>query len=207
MYKRQEYEKEIDIKVRRPEKEDSIYAVCIYLDGSGDIGTGIKGKDSINLYVRESYEKPVVWYSHVDTYLGDWGKEKHIFLAQYTGDNQFYANLYDQTLAMHLFDSIVALNVGAVNALLAAAPENPIVVDLPILRESDYPDYTEPYFWNNYEDYLGVYRANKFCRFTTMLGGSNTRDVAALYASDAGRQKMEEVSIDCLLYTSPSPRD
>lgn len=42
-----EYEKEIEVKVKRPEQEDSIYAVCIYLDGSGDIGTGIKGKDEI----------------------------------------------------------------------------------------------------------------------------------------------------------------
>jgi hypothetical protein len=46
-----EYEKDIEVKVCRPEKEDSIYAVCIYLDGSGDIGTGIAGKDEINLYV------------------------------------------------------------------------------------------------------------------------------------------------------------
>ena len=187
-----EYEKEIEVKVKRPEQEDSIYAVCIYLDGSGDIGTGIKGKDEFYLYVTESYEKPSVWYSHMDTYLGEWSKEKHIYLANHTGNNHFYMNLYDSNLGTHLFDSIVALNVSAVNALLAAEPAEPLVVDLPIMNETDYPDYTVPYFWGLYEEYLGVFRPNKFCRLTTMLGGSGTRGVAALFAGEAGQQKMKE---------------
>lgn len=191
-----EYEKTINVKVCRPEKEDSIYAICIYLDGSGDLGTGINGRDEVNLYVTESYEMPVVWYSHMTTFLGGWSKEKHIFLAQHTGDNQFYANLYDEGLGMHLYDSILALNVNAVNSLLATQPQSPVVVNLPILKESDYPDYAEPYFWNQYEEYLGMYRTGKFCRFTTLLGGSNTRDVAALFASEEGQQKMEEKKDD-----------
>lgn len=190
VFANKEYEKEIEIKVKRPETEDIIYAVCIYLDGSGDIGTGISDKNEINLYVTESYEKPTIWYSHVDTYLGEWSKEKHIFLANHTGNNSFYSNLYDNNLGMHNFDSILNLNVSAVNALLANEPQEPIVVELPILKENDYPKYTAPYFWKDYEQYLGMFRANKFCRFTTMLGGSNTKDVAALYAGDAARQKM-----------------
>ena len=192
VFANKEYEKQIEVKVKRPELEDSTYAICIYLDGSGDIGTGIEGKNEINLYVKESYEKPAVWYSHMDTYLGAWSKEKHIFLAQHTGNDQFYSSLYDSYTGMHIFDSIVALNVSAVNALLAAAPEVEIVVDLPILKESDYPAYNVPYFWSEYESLLGMFRANKFCRFTTMLGGSTTDEVAALYAGEAAKQKMEE---------------
>ena len=187
-----EYEKDVEIKVKRPEIEDSVYAICIYLDGSGDIGLGIDGKNEVNLYVTESYEKPEVWYSHMDTYLGEWTKEKHIFLANHTGNNQFYSALYDNNSAMHIFDSILALNVSAVNALLAVSPEEPIAVDLPILKETDYPAYTEPYFWKEYEHLLGMFRANKFCRFTTMLGGSTTKDIAAIYAGDAAMQRMEE---------------
>lgn len=187
-----EYEKNVSIRVKRPELQDSIYAICIYLDGSGDLGTGISGKDEINLFVTESYEKPAIWFSHVDTYLGSWNKEKHIFLAKHTGNNSFYLNLYDNKSGMHIFDSITALNVSSVNALLANEPQEPIVVDIPILAETEHPDYTVPYFWKEYEAQLGVFRANKFCRFTTMLGGSNTRDVAALYASEAGAKKMEE---------------
>jgi hypothetical protein len=187
-----EYEKEIVVKVKRPAVEDQMYAVCIYLDGSGDLGTGISGRNEVNLYVTESYEQPAVWYSHILTYLGGWSKEKHIFLANHTGDNQFYTSLYDEEMGMHVFDAIVALNVSAVNALLASEPEKPIAVDLPILKETEYPAYNEPYFWNAYEEQLGAFRAGKFCRFTTMLGGSNTRDIAALFASDAAMQKMEE---------------
>lgn len=196
VFANKEYEKEIEVKVKRPAVEDVIYAVCIYLDGSGDIGTAINGKDEINLYVTESYEMPLVWYSHMYTYLGEWSKEKQLFLARHTEDDHFYANLYDEELGMHLFDSIISLNVSAVNVLLASEPTEPIVVDLPLLKETDYPAYTEPYFWSDYEEYLGMFRASKFCRFTTMLGGSNTRDVAELYASEASKQKMQEEARD-----------
>lgn len=192
VFANREYEKEIEVKVMRPAVEEVIYAVCIYLDGSGDIGTAINGKDEINLYVTESYEMPLVWYSHMHTYLGEWSKEKQLFLALHTGDNHFYDNLYDEELGMHLFDSIISLNVSAVNVLLANEPADSIAVDLPILKETDYPAYTKPYFWEEYEEYLGMFKAGKFCRFTTMLGGSNTRDVADLYDSEAGRQKMQE---------------
>lgn len=191
-----EYEKDIEVKVKRPEIEDSVYAVCIYLDGSGDLGTGIAGKNEINLFVTETYGQPSVWYSHVDTYLGGWNREKHIFLANHTGNNSFYENLFDKNSGMHLFDSILALNVSVVNSLLASEPTEPIDVDLPILKETDYPDYREPYFWSDYKELLGVFRANKFCRFVYMLGGSNTKDVAALFASDAARDEMEASASD-----------
>ena len=187
-----EYEKNIAVKVKRPAVEETVYAICIYLDGSGDIGTGISGKNEINLYVNESYEKPEVWYSHVETYLGDWSKEKHKFLAEHTGNNHFYENLFDRNMGLHNFDSIVNLNVSTVNALLGEEPSEPITIDIPILKETDYPNYSEPYFWEKYKQELGLFRANKFCRFTNMLGGSNTRDVAALYASSEAYQRMEE---------------
>ena len=187
-----EYEKDIIVKVRRPQVEGETYAVCIYLDGSGDIGTGINGKNEVNLYVTESYAMPEEWYSHVETYLGAWSKEKHMFLANHTGDNNFCSSLYDQSQGMHKFDEVVALNVSAVNALLAVEPAEPVAVDLPILKETDYPAYTEPYFWSTYEEYLGVFRAGKFCRFTTMLGGSNTMDIADLFASEVAAQKMAD---------------
>ena len=192
VFANKEYEKQIEVKVKRPEVEDVIYAVCIYLDGSGDIGTGVVGKNEIKLYVKESYEKPEVWYSHMDTYLGAWNKEKYIFLAKHKGDDKFCSSLYDSNSEMHIFDSIVALNVSAVNVLLANDTGEDIVVDLPILKETDYPAYKEPYFWSKYEPVLGMFRANKFCRFVNMLGGSTTRDIVELFASDAAKQKMDE---------------
>ena len=197
VFSNKEYEKNIEVKVKRPEKEDVMYAVCIYLDGSGDLGAGVSGKDSIILQVIELYEEPMsVWHSHVYNLLGAWSKEKHIFLAKHTGDNHFYAALYDEESAQHNYNAIVDLNVSAVNALLAQESEEAIVVDFPILSETDSPDYTEPYFWKDYEQYLHLFKASKFCRFTAMLGGSNTRDVAALFASDPGRQKMAEKTDD-----------
>ena len=196
IFANKEYEKLIEVKVKRPEFKDSTYAICIYLDGSGDIGAGIEGKNEINLYVKESYEKPTAWFSHMDTYLGAWSKEKHIFLAQHTGDAQFYSVLYDSNSESHDFDAILALNVSAVNALLAIDTGEDIVVDLPIMKESDHPAYTEPYFWSEYEETLGLFRANKFCRFVGMLGGATTKDIVELFASDAAKQKMDEEAAD-----------
>ena len=36
VFANKEYEQMIEVKVKRPEVEDMLYAVCIYLDGSGD---------------------------------------------------------------------------------------------------------------------------------------------------------------------------
>ena len=196
VFANKEYEKDIEVKVVRPEMEDVTYGVSVYLDGSGDIGLGINGKEEVKLFVTESYEKPVVWFSHMESLLGAWSREKHIYLANHVGDNHFYNRLYDESSGLHLFDSIISLNVSVVNAMLAVESTEPIVVDMPILKESDYPNYNKPYFWDTYAEYLGIFRAGKFCRFTTMLGGSNTRDIIQLYASEESKLKMEEEAVE-----------
>ncbi len=191
VFSNKEYKKQIEVKVKRPAVEDITYAVCIYLDGSGDIGAGIEGKNEIRLFVKESYEKPALWYSHIETFLGRWSKEKYKFLANHTGNNNFISTLYDEKSASHDYDAALALNVSAVSALLAQEPDEPIVVDLPILLEKDYPAYTVPYFWGLYEQHLGAFRASKFCRVATMLGGATTSSVAALFATEDAGDKME----------------
>ncbi len=185
-----EYEKDLEILVERPKEEDELYAVCIYLDGGGDIGKGINGRDSIYLYVTETYDMPSVWYSHMSTYLGAWSKEKHIFLAEFTGDNHFYEKLYDNDLGLHLYDSILSLHMGVVDVLLSDEPTDSVTFALPILKKSDFPTYSKPYFWDDYKQYLGEYSVDKFCNLTTLLGGSDTRNVASLYAENKGGEKM-----------------
>ena len=41
VFSNREYEKDIEVKVVRPKEENVTYGVCVYLDGSGDIGLGI----------------------------------------------------------------------------------------------------------------------------------------------------------------------
>lgn len=190
VFANKEYEKELRVKVKRPEVEDSMYAVCIYLDGSGDIGIGIGGKSEMNLYVTESYTQPAAWNVTVDEYMGVWSKEKHIALAELTGDNHFYSSFLDRD-GKPSSESIIAMNIRVVNALLANEPAVPIALEIPI-SEGAYVDYDMPYFWTEYEDVIGPYRAGKFRQFVREMGGSNTKDVAALFASDEARQKMEE---------------
>lgn len=189
VFANKEYEKDIEIKVKRPEVEDQTYAICIYLDGSGDIGTGIEGRNEINLYVNESYERPSFW-DDFTSYLGEWSKEKYIFLANLKKNNTFYTNLYKENGFVH--DSLVALNVSAVNTLLANEPAEPVTISLPILNASNYPEYTTPYFWQEYKEHLGLFYPNRLCRISMLLGNLNTTNIASQIASDEGLQVMKE---------------
>lgn len=193
VFANKEYEKDVVVKVRRPDVEDVVYGVCIYLDGSGDIGTGINGKNEVNLYVTESHEKPLMWERAVEEYLGEWSREKHRFLAEHTGDNHYFDGLYDET-GNYRQSQLLELNVSAVNALLASEPAEPITVDLPILAAGLYPDYRAPFFWKDCEQYLGAFRVKNFCRFTAMMGGSNTRDIIAMFASSEAVELMKKES-------------
>ena len=190
VFANKEYEKQIEVKVKRPQVEDVTYAVCIYLDGSGDIGTGVVGKNEINLFVTESYVMPDTW-SDIELYQGAWSKEKQKFLVRLTADNEYYSKLFDIT-GIPDNKANIALNSSAVNALLANETEVNAALEFPIMKETDEPAYTEPYFWAEYEDVLGFFRSNKFCRFIGMLGGATTNNVAALFASEEARAKMEE---------------
>lgn len=190
VFANKEYEKQIEVKVKRPQVEDVTYAVCIYLDGSGDIGTGVVGKNEINLFVTESYVMPDTW-SDIELYQGAWSKEKQKFLVRLTADNEYYSKLFDIT-GIPDNKANITLNSSAVNALLANETEVNAALEFPIMKETDEPAYTEPYFWAEYEDVLGFFRSNKFCRFIGMLGGATTNNVAALFASEEARAKMEE---------------
>jgi hypothetical protein len=165
-----------------------IYGVCVYLDGSGDIGPGINGKEEVQIFVTESYEKPTVWFSHMESLLGAWSREKHIFLAKLTKDNHFYEKLYDDGQGGHIFADILDLNVSAVNALLSSEDSIDgelkdsiaLAVDFPILQRDYSPAYTEPYFWSNLKEDLGNFKADKLVRLGGRLGGTRVKELIEL---------------------------
>ena len=135
VFANKEYEKQIEVKVKRPQVEDVTYAVCIYLDGSGDIGTGVVGKNEINLFVTESYVMPDTW-SDIELYQGAWSKEKQKFLVRLTADNEYYSKLFDIT-GIPDNKANIALNSSAVNALLANETEVNAALEFPIMKETD----------------------------------------------------------------------
>lgn len=191
-FKNREYMKDVEIMVKRPAVEDKVYAISVYLDGEGDLGTGISGKNEFTLYVKETYEMPAVWRGMVDMYLGLWNREKHFFLANLTGENSYYDALYNYSLGQHKYEAIIGMNELVVNTLLAEEPAEPIVVDFPILGEDSNPKYEKPYFWEKYEQYLGIYKVSKFCKFNKILGGASTKNIIALYAGETAATKMTE---------------
>ena len=191
VFSNREYEKDIEV---RPEEEDSVYGISIYLDGSGDIGPGISGKEEVHLFVTESYVKPSTWEGNMQELLGTWSREKQIFLARHTGDNHFYEKLYDAGQGGHLYTPTLNLNVSAVNALLAEKEyiggelkdSIALAVDFPILKQTDKPNYTEPYFWNNLKEDLGYFNAEKLTRLGARLGGTYAQELIELCGDYSG---------------------
>ena len=173
-----EYQKEIEVFVERPEAEDVTYAVCIYLDGEGDLGTGIAGKNEYTIYVKESHEKPSFWDSTImDRLLGIWDRDKHAYLANFTGDDYYLNTLYKDS--RYNSTDIVKLNNNVVNAMLAEEPSEPITVNFPIIKMEDFPEYNEPYFWN--KEIIGEFNLEKFDYFVRATGITGTADIIQKY--------------------------
>ncbi len=95
-----EYQKRVELCVRRPLDEDSTYALSLRLQPiSDDIGEGgAEGVDADgnvaynahDVYVSCIYSEPASWKENeVYNFFGEWTKDKHIFLARsiYGNDN------------------------------------------------------------------------------------------------------------------------
>ena len=192
-----EYEKDIEVKVCRPEVEDTVYAVCIYLDGEGDLGTGIAGKNEYTIYVKESHEKPTIWAGQIPSYFGNWKRETHAFLANLT-NNDYYYNDFKVNENVLNWAFIENLNILAVNSILAEDSQDHIAVNIPILDPEDFTyntaGYNKPYFWDNYKEYLGLYSSSRFYKFTRLVNNANTENIAQAY-ENAG-EMMEKYKTD-----------
>ena len=191
-----EYQKEIEILVKRPEVEDEVFAVCVYLDGKGDLGAGINGKEEFTIYVKEVHEMPKVWTGLIHTYLGEWNREKHAFLANLMNDNYYYNALYDTEKNQVKSNETIQLNELAVNTLLAQEPSEPITISIPVLGDNEKPNYTKPFLWNNYSNYLGLYSAERFCNLNRIIGATNTTNIIDAYNSENALANMEKYKTD-----------
>lgn len=192
-----EYQKEIEVFVKRPEIKDSVFAVCLYIDDKGDISSTIDGKDEFTIYVTESYEQPEVWNSTVNKYIGAWSKEAHEFLARFTNDNAYYDKFYKNNNGELQYDvnTLIAMNQLLVNTLLEEEPAEPIAVEVPILRADEYAVYEEPFFWKEHPG-LGKFYSAKFCRLSHEINAANTKNIIERYASEEVKAYIEENKTD-----------
>lgn len=186
-----EYQKDVEIKVIRPEVEDSTVAVRIYLDGEGDLGSGVVGKEEYTLYVKDVHEAPSMW-THLQKYLGEWDREKHAFFATLMNDNYYYNALYSNQAE---YDENMYLNGLAVNTLLAEEPTAPITISVPILEATEHVVYNKPYFWDKYEEYIGLFSSKKFCRITRDdCNAVNTKEIISAYENSIEILKENKMS-------------
>ena len=179
-FENKEYQKGVEILVKRPKVEDEVFAVCIYLDGKGDLGAGIDGKEEYIIYAKEVHEKPSIWTGLIQTYLGEWNREKHAFLANLMNDDYYYNALYDTKTSQVKSNETIRLNELAVNTLLSQEPEEPITLNFPILGESERANYNEPYFWD--KEIIGHFNLSKFDLLIRKTGNkNNTAEVFDAY--------------------------
>ena len=191
VFENKEYQKEVEIIIERPEVENTTYATNIYLDGEGDLGTGITGKTEYTIYVKEVHEMPSLWDTNVQGYLGSWDREKHAFLANLMNNNYFYNDFKASEGNGLNWKYIEDLNVSAVNALLTEESQEPIAISIPIIDNFSYNSgYSKPYFWDNYKEYLGFYSSYRLYDFTRSVNSANTQNIVQAYEN--AKEKMEE---------------
>lgn len=191
VFENKEYQKEIEIIVERPEVENTTYAINIYLDGEGDLGTGITGKNEYTIYVKEVHEMPSLWDTNVQGYLGSWDREKHAFLANLMNNNYFYNDFKASEGNGLNWKYIEDLNVSAVNTLLTEESQEPIAISIPIIDNFSYnAGYNKPYFWDNYKEYLGFYSSYRLYDFTRSVNSANTQNIVQAYEN--AEEKMKE---------------
>lgn len=187
-----EYQKEIEVLVKRPDVENDTTAVCVYIDSDGDLDSWIDGKNEFTIYITESYEKPSNWSETVNSYMGTWSTENHKFLANFTNDNYYYNKFYDNENMLDKQDVMKDLNERIVNSVLAGEIETPISGDVPFLANIYNPKYNEPYFWKDCPEEIGVFYIKKFLTLNRKLDISTIKNVIETYTSEEAGNYIKE---------------
>ncbi len=196
-FENKEHEKIIEVKVKRPTVENEEYAVCLYLDGEGDLGSGIAGKEEFFIYVTEKYEQPELWAGVLETnYLGQWNKDKQIFITNLTGDNDFLKKLYSRiTTDSKVIDYEAATKQNATifNSFFTEERNEPVTFNFPILSTQDNPQYNEPYFWDKYSEYQCKYTTDRFFALNSLFGKVlNTANIEEAYIGENDIKKVKD---------------
>ena len=172
VFKAGEYKKEIEIKVGRPETQDTRYGMTLSVDEErSDIGIGAEGFENFNVYVEDSYQIPAGWEYNAGMFFGEFSAEKHIFIVKVTKDEDYAYNnnpwgVYpDYQLAV--IDSIREHN--------QAHPNEPLNIAIPFI--SGGPEYPKPYYWTEKHDkYLGTYSSNSFISLCNSIGADTSNE-------------------------------
>ena len=172
VFKAGEYKKEIEIKVGRPETQDTRYGMTLSVDEErSDIGIGAEGFENFNVYVEDSYQIPAGWEYNAGMFFGEFSAEKHIFIVRVTKDEDYAYNnnpwgVYpDYQLAV--IDSIREHN--------QAHPNEPLNIAIPFI--SGGPEYPKPYYWTEKHDkYLGTYSSSSFISLCNSIGADTSNE-------------------------------
>ena len=172
VFKAGEYKKEIEIKVGRPETQDTRYGMTLSVDEErSDIGIGAEGFENFNVYVEDSYQTPAGWEYNAGMFFGEFSAEKHIFIVKVTKDEDYAYNnnpwgVYpDYQLAV--IDSIREHN--------QAHPNEPLNIAIPFI--SGGPEYPKPYYWTEKHDkYLGAYSSKSFISLCNSIGADTSNE-------------------------------
>lgn len=175
----EEYQKEVEITIARPDERDTDYAICIYFDAEdseSQLGHGITGKEEFVIYVKEAYTPAWGEYDWFVSYIGPWSVDKHIFFINLLQDND-----YASPSKLNDWYTLCNYNLQAVNALRQQRldnPDEPITVDIPFSADNS---YDKPAYWGAlHEQYLGSYSSSLFANLAKAAGANTANETDVL---------------------------
>lgn len=161
-----EYEKEVELRVFRPEEANTTYAVQISFDLGNpvsNISSGVQERSTFLLRVVESYTKPSDWGNSLSSYLGNWDVEKHKFVANVLEDNR-YTHVANPDRHKDFNLRVVA----EIRRQKEETPSKTFNFSIPFHTRLTYP---KPFYWGEkHDNYLGEYTEAKFKDFQNTFG-------------------------------------
>lgn len=192
-----EYEKSITVEVSAPAERDKTYAVCLYFDTedpASDLKSSIKEFSEFVLEVKESFSKPRRWDYTLQSYLGDWSPEKHIFMIRTLNENE-YAESSD-------WSKYVQYNIAAVQELRRRQQQDEnyvVTINIPFSQEAE---YEKPFYWTaEHDKYLGAYTSSGFVSLVMALNADTTNERKIFAGKEGSMERLNKVAVKNMMST------
>ena len=192
-----ETEINVIIKVLRPAENNKQYAVKLSVDNESpenQIDNGVEEKAYFTIYSQETYERPDAWIN-VEPYYGTWTKEKFIFLAKVTKNDQYYTDAELSNAEIY--------NIAAVDSIRTYYYEHPDAeknIDIPLIQVSGWDGtYDQPYYWGEMQEhYMGTYNHTVFGYYCSNYGITTANESEEFASTEENMKAVNKKAVTAL---------
>ena len=190
-----ETEINIIVKVLRPAETDKQYAVRLSVDGESSenqIGNGVEEKAAFTIYAEETYQQPDEW-ANLTYYYGTWTKEKFIFLAKVSGNDQYYTESSSGEI----------YNIAAVDSIrtyYAAHPDVEKTIDIPLIQLGGWNgNYDKPSYWGELQEkYMGPYNNTVFGYYCVSHGVTTANEYDVFMSTEENMREVNKEAVTAM---------